>query len=258
MDEEREKTSLMDKYIKLRLGGATYRVRLMTLLLFAAAAIILIAAILILAFSGSCAKKKAKAATAEPTATAVASVVPTTAPTATPEVTSTDEPESTEPTATPESSGTGDFKTLEVGGTNDGETVKKVQEKLGKLHYMPYPEKDSSGKGTFTTTYGAWCSQAITKFQERNSLKQTGKCDKDTYDKLMSDKAVAYTMKEKDKLEIVKTVQEVLIKKGYLKGKATGYCGTDTVEAVKKFQKAQGLTVDGQAGTKTLEKLLGY
>ena len=37
MDEEREKTSLMDKYIKLRLGGATYRVRLMTLLLFAAA-----------------------------------------------------------------------------------------------------------------------------------------------------------------------------------------------------------------------------
>ena len=37
MNEEMEKTSLMDKYIKLRLGGATYRVRLMTLLLFAAA-----------------------------------------------------------------------------------------------------------------------------------------------------------------------------------------------------------------------------
>ena len=49
MSEENEKTSLMDKYIKLRLGGATYRVRLMTVLLFAAAAIILIAAILIMA-----------------------------------------------------------------------------------------------------------------------------------------------------------------------------------------------------------------
>ena len=48
MNEEHEKTSLMDKYIKLRLGGATYRVRMMTLLLFAAAAIILIAAIEIL------------------------------------------------------------------------------------------------------------------------------------------------------------------------------------------------------------------
>ena len=53
MNEEVEKTSLMDKYIKIHLGGAAYRVRLMTLLLFAAAAILLIAAILILAFSGS-------------------------------------------------------------------------------------------------------------------------------------------------------------------------------------------------------------
>lgn len=258
MNEENEKTSLMDKYIKLRLGGATYRVRLMTLLLFAAAAIILIAAILILAFSGSCAKNKAKAATAQPTATVAATAQPTAVPTSTPEVTATDEPETTEPAETPETTGSDEFKTLKVGGTNDGETVKKVQTQLVKLHYMPYPEKDSSGKGIVTTTYGSWCSQAITKFQERNSLKQTGECDKATYDKLMSDKAVAYTMKEKDKLEIVRAVQEVLIKKGYLKGKATGYCGTDTVEAVKKFQKAQGLTVDGQAGTKTLEKLLGY
>ena len=258
MNEENERTSLMDKYIKLRLGGATYRVRLMTLLLFAAAAIILIAAILILAFSGSCAKNKAKAAAVEPTATAVATANPTAAPTATPEVTSTDAPESTEPAETPTPSGSDGFKTLEVGGTNDGEAVKKVQEQLIKLHYMPYPEKDSSGKGIVTTTYGSWCAQAITKFQERNGIKQTGKCDKATYDKLMSDNATAYTMKEKDKLEIVRTVQEVLIKKGYLKGKATGYCGTDTVAAIKAFQKAQGLTVDGQAGTKTLEKLLGY
>ena len=258
MNEEREKTSLMDKDIKLRLGGAAYRVRLMTLLLFAAAAIILIAAILILAFSGSCTNNKAKAATADHTATVVATAQPTLVPTPIPDVSATDEPEATEPVETPEATEASGFKALEVGGTNDGETVKKVQQRLVDLHYLPYPEKDSSGKGVVTTTYGSWCAQAITKFQERNGIKQTGKCDKATYDKLMSDKATAYTMKEKDKLEIVKTVQEILIKKGYLKGKATGYCGTDTVEAVKKFQKAQGLTVDGQAGTKTLEKLLGY
>ena len=243
MNEENEKTSLMDKYIKINLGGAAYRVRLMTLLLFAAAAIILIAAILILAFSGSCAKTRAAAVT-EAT------------PTATVEV-----PEAVEPTETPEAPETTastDFKTLEVGGTNDGDTVKKVQQRLVDLHYLPYPEKDAEGKGVVTTTYGSMCSKAITKFQERNNIKQTGKCDKTTYDKLMSDKAVAYTMKEKDKLDIVKTIQEVLIKKGYLKGKSTGYCGTDTVAAVKAFQKAEGLTVDGQAGTKTLELLLGY
>ena len=257
MNEENEKTSLMDKYIKLRLGGAAYRVRLMTLLLFAAAAIILIAAILILAFTGSCAKNRATAATADPTATATAAATlkPTAAPTSTPDVTSTDAPEAT-PAETPAT--TGDFKTLEVGGTNDGETVKKVQQRLVDLHYLPYPEKDAEGKGVVTTTYGSMCSKAITKFQERNSLKQTGKCDKETYDKLMSDKATAYTMKEKDKLDIIKTIQEALIKKGYLKGKATGYCGTDTVAAVKAFQKANNLTVDGQAGTKTLQLLLGY
>ncbi len=260
MNEETEKTSLMDKYIRLHLGGATYRVRLMTVLLFAAAAIILIAAILILAFSGSCAKSRAAAiAEATPTATVEATLEPTEEPTATPEATEPEAtPEATEPEATPETTETSDFKTLEVGGTNDGETVKKVQQRLVDLHYLPYPEKDAEGKGQVTSTYGSMCSKAITKFQERNSLKETGKCDKETYDKLMSDKATAYTMKEKDKLDIVRTIQDVLIKKGYLKGKSTGYCGTDTVAAVKAFQKAEGLTVDGQAGTKTLELLLGY
>ena len=260
MNEEVEKTSLMDKYIKIHLGGAAYRVRLMTLLLFAAAAILLIAAILILAFSGSCAKNKAKAAVAEATATATieATAKPTAVPTDTPEVTSTDAPEETpEPSADPNEP-PAEFKTLEVGGTNDGETVKKVQQRLVDLHYLPYPEKDAEGNGVVTTTYGSMCAKAITKFQERNDIKQTGKCDKETYDKLMSDKATAYTMKEKDKLDVIKTIQDALIKKGYLKGKSTGYCGTDTVAAVKAFQKANNLTVDGQAGTKTLQLLLGY
>ena len=260
MNEEMEKTSLMDKYIKIHLGGAAYRVRLMTLLLFAAAAILLIAAILILAFSGSCAKNKAKAAVAEATATATieATAEPTAVPTDTPEVISTDAPEETpEPSADPNEP-PAEFKTLEVGGTNDGETVKKVQQRLVDLHYLPYPEKDAEGNGVVTTTYGSMCAKAITKFQERNDIKQTGKCDQATYEKLMSDKATAYTMKEKDKLDVVKTIQDALIKKGYLKGKSTGYCGTDTVAAVKAFQKANNLTVDGQAGTKTLELLLGY
>lgn len=259
MNDEMDKTSLMDKYIKLRLGGATYRVRLMTLLLFAAAAIILIAAILILAFSGSCAKDKAKAAEEpEATATAVATLKATEAPTATPEVTSTDAPETTQPVETPQTTVTTEFKTLKKGATNDGETVKKVQERLVKLHYMPYPEKDAEGKGLVTTTYGTMCSDAISKFQERNDIKQTGQCDKATYDKLMSDKAKAYTMKKDDKLAIVRTIQEALKKKGYLKGKVDGVCGSDTLEAVKAFQKANNLTADGEAGTKTLQLLLGY
>ena len=150
------------------------------------------------------------------------------------------------------------FTPLKVGGTNDGETVKQVQQRLVDLYYLPYPEKDAEGKGVVTTVYGSMCAKAVAKFQERNGIQQTGQCDKATYDKLMSDKATAYTMKEKDQLDIVKSIQEALIKKGYLKGKATGYCGTDTVAAIKAFQKANNLTVDGHAGTKTLQLLLGY
>ena len=258
MHDETQQTSLMDKYIKLRLGGATYRVRLMTLLLFAAAAIILIAAILILAFSGSCAKDKAAAAEG-PETTAAVTVTPeaTAVPTATPVVTATDEPEGTEPTATAEATETSTFKTLKKGATNDGETVKQVQQRLVDLHYMPYPTTVDV-KGAVTTTYGSMCHDAVSMFQQRNGLKETGQCDKTTYDKLMSKDAVAYCMKEGDTLDIVKTIQAALIKKGYLKGKADGVCGKQTIVAVKAFQKDNNLTDDGQAGTKTLQLLLGY
>ena len=151
-----------------------------------------------------------------------------------------------------------EFKSIEAGAVNDGDTVKKVQQRLVDLYYMPYPEKDSSGRGVVTAVYGSMCAKAVTKFQERNGLKQTGQCDRDTYDRLMADDAVAYSMKEKDKLDIVKAIQEALIQKGYLTGKANGYCGTDTVAAVKAFQKANDLTVTGQADTETLRLLLGY
>ena len=151
-----------------------------------------------------------------------------------------------------------DFTPLKVGGTNDGETVKQVQQRLVDLYYLPYPEKDVEGKGVVTTVYGSMCAKAVAKFQERNGIQQTGQCDKVTYDQLMSDKAVAYTMKEKDQLGIIMSIQDALIQKGYLKGKATGYCGTDTVAAIKAFQKANNLTVDGQADTATLRLLLGY
>ena len=163
-----------------------------------------------------------------------------------------------ESTETPEATTNSEYKTLKMGAVNDGDTVKKVQQRLVDLYYMPYPEKDSSGRGVVTATYGSMCAKAVTKFQERNGLKQTGQCDRDTYDRLMSDNAVVYSMKEKDKLDIVKTIQEALIQKGYMMGRATGYCSTDTVAAVKAFQKANGLTVTGQADAQTLRLLLGY
>jgi peptidoglycan hydrolase-like protein with peptidoglycan-binding domain len=40
-------------------------------------------------------------------------------------------------------------------------------------------------------------------------------------------------------------------------GRVDGYFGTKTLTAVRQYQKANGLTVDGIVGKKTWEKLLG-
>lgn len=51
----------------------------------------------------------------------------------------------------------------------------------------------------------------------------------------------------------VKNMQTALISLGYLGGTPDGIFGTHTEKAVKKFQKANGLSADGVAGKKTLE-----
>lgn len=55
-----------------------------------------------------------------------------------------------------------------------------------------------------------------------------------------------------------RSMQGILIAFGYSVGPdgADGYFGPNTLEAVKKFQRAKGLTVDGICGTNTWRKLL--
>lgn len=55
--------------------------------------------------------------------------------------------------------------------------------------------------------------------------------------------------------ESVKQLQQALIDKGYLTGAADGIYGEKTRDAVKSFQKDNGLTVDGIAGAQTLKAL---
>ena len=54
----------------------------------------------------------------------------------------------------------------------------------------------------------------------------------------------------------VMVLQFLLNAKGYSAGNADGIFGTKTLTAVKEFQKAQGLTVDGIVGKHTWSKLL--
>ena len=55
--------------------------------------------------------------------------------------------------------------------------------------------------------------------------------------------------------DAVRSVQRRLKELGYYKGSADGDFGPATEEAVKAFQKANGLTADGKVGEKTLSKM---
>ena len=56
--------------------------------------------------------------------------------------------------------------------------------------------------------------------------------------------------------EEVKELQAALISLGYLKGTADGVFGSNTENAVRRFQRKNKLTVDGLAGEKTRELIL--
>lgn len=53
----------------------------------------------------------------------------------------------------------------------------------------------------------------------------------------------------------VRTIQEKLKRWGYYSGSVDGIYGSQTVSAVKSFQKKNGLTVDGISGTQTLKAM---
>lgn len=53
----------------------------------------------------------------------------------------------------------------------------------------------------------------------------------------------------------VTAIQNALKERGLFSGEATGYYGTKTQTAVKRFQKQKGLSVDGIAGPQTLNAL---
>lgn len=53
----------------------------------------------------------------------------------------------------------------------------------------------------------------------------------------------------------VTAIQNALKERGLFSGEATGYYGTKTQSAVKRFQKQKGLSVDGIAGPQTLNAL---
>jgi len=129
----------------------------------------------------------------------------------------------------------------------EGEHVSAIQERLMDLGYMDYDVP--------TSLYGPQTQAAFKMFASKNGIElpENG-IDESSYNLLMSDEAKKYTASEGDEGEDVRELQKRLVELGYLDS-ATGYYGTDTVAAVKKFQERNGLTADGKIGEHTKEML---
>ena len=131
---------------------------------------------------------------------------------------------------------------------DSGERVKDLQRRLIALGYMV---------GTADGIYSSATSMGVRSFQADYFLKIDGLCGKSTLDKLMTVNSSDIAAQDNTFAEIggiikkdmrgpgVVEVQEKLIALGYFSGKADGYCGDTTVEAIKNFQAANGIEPTG-------------
>jgi cell wall-associated NlpC family hydrolase len=197
------------------------------LLIGAASAVIIIVAVCVISYNSV---TTAAAMTTAATASAVG--------TASPEATPTPEPTPTPtPTPTPD-------PTLKKGDQND--QVQKLQERLMELGYMAADES--------TKLYGPVTEYAVELFQRQYAREQNGIADPDTLNLIYAQDAKHYTLLQGTSGDDVDSLQRQLIDLGFM-DKASGYYGTETIEAVKAFQKRNNLTIDGKTGQETLDLL---
>lgn len=139
-----------------------------------------------------------------------------------------------------------------------GDDVLAMQTRLKELGYY---------SGSLTGSFGSLTEDAVIKFQKANDLTADGIAGEKTLALLngqetntssSSSTSSSSVLKEGVKgSEDVKSLQTSLKSLGYYSGSVTGNYGSLTAEAVRKYQKANGLTADGIAGTKTLAALSG-
>ncbi len=136
--------------------------------------------------------------------------------------------------------------TLQKG--DDDARVTELQQRLMTLGYLDIDEP--------TTHFGNATKYALQLFQRQHELQQDGIAGAETQALLYSDTAKVYVMYEGAEGADIKAFQEMLVELGYLEdNQVTGYYGTDTVSAVKKFQHRNHLGEDGKAGEQTLETI---
>lgn len=151
--------------------------------------------------------------------------------------------------------------TLRLGSR--GTAVLQLQQTLNALGYDTNGADGKFGKGT---------EQAVKAYQQANGLTADGKAGVKTLAQLYSGSSVSgstsgtasseiYTAKNPNTLQSgdsgskVTQLQNALKLLGFYTGGVDGKFGSGTKKAVMQFQRVNGLTVDGLAGTQT-QKLL--
>lgn len=125
----------------------------------------------------------------------------------------------------------------------------RLQVELKKMGYAP---------GSADGYYGEKTKSAVAAFQRDRGMTSTGAADKTTRNAIdeLSGGMRSYTSIPKNSYGTqVRYMQMALIGMGFLSGSVDGHYGTKTEAAVRSFQSAYGLTVDGSAGRNTMTAL---
>ncbi|MGG1575650.1 peptidoglycan-binding protein [Fictibacillus sp. NRS-1165] len=128
--------------------------------------------------------------------------------------------------------------------------VHKLQQTLKDKGYFHYTET--------TGYYGDITTASVKDFQKRNGLKVDGIAGKRTAEALLqSSLGKSNILKHGNKGYAVSGLQSELKDQGFYSYTVDGIYGPITVNAVKAFQKAKGITVDGLTGPQSIKALYG-
>ena len=156
--------------------------------------------------------------------------------------------------------GTSGKSAVSYSALREGDTGSAVRNLQYTLYELGYYDGSIDGK------YGQTTADAVRAFQIENSLKPVdGVAGSATLSRLYSSSAKSATsvadqystVESGDSGDTVVQVQDCLVQMGYLTT-ITGVYDAATVAAIRAFQAANGLPVDGKAGQQTLQVLFGY
>ena len=162
------------------------------------------------------------------------------------------------------SSGSGSINTSSILQLNSsGSNVTALQNKLAALGYY---------KGEITGHYGEKTRDAVKAFQSKNGLVADGIAGPSTLKAISSAKSSSgsgsssssgsssvssTTLTVGSTGSAVRNLQDNLTTLGYYSGDITGHFGSQTAEAVRKYQKAKGLSQTGTATPSLQSRIAG-